>query len=77
MPKISGAKLYVAAAFGVAFAMRATIGDAPLSETDAQTAGWVLNGVCTGLGIVIGPELVDGVKTIVGKLAGREDSSSG
>lgn len=70
MPKFTGAKLYVAALFGVAFAMRATIGDAPLNAENAQTVGWVLNGVCTGLGLILGPEIVDGVKTVLGKLSG-------
>ena len=71
MPQINGAKLYVAALFAAAFAMRATIGDAPLSPADQETAGWVLNGVCTGLGFIIGPEIVDGVKVVVGKLSGN------
>jgi hypothetical protein len=71
MPKINGAKLYVAAAFGIATAMRMTIGDAPLSAADQQTAGWVLNGICTGLGIILGPELIDGVKAVLSKLSGN------
>jgi hypothetical protein len=73
---IKGSKLYVAALFGVAFAMRATIGDAPISAEEQQTVGWVLNGVCTGLGVVLGPELVDGIKTVVGKLTGETPASN-
>ena len=72
MPKINGAKLYVAAVFAAAFAMRATIGDAPFSASDQQTIGWVLNGVVTGLGLIIGPELIDGVKGVFGKLTEKD-----
>ena len=73
MPKVSGAKLYVAAVFAAAVAMRATIGDSPLNGETAGYVTWALNGVCTGLGFILGPEIADGVKTVVGKLAGRSE----
>ena len=73
---IKGTKLYIAALFGVAFAMRATIGESPFSASDQETIGWVLNGVTTGLGVVLGPELVDGIKTVLGKLSGNDETTS-
>lgn len=71
MSVIKGAKLYVAAVFAVAFAMRLTIGEAPFDADLAATIGWVLNGIIAGLGTILGPEVADGVRSIVVNLAGN------
>ena len=70
---ISGGKLYVAAVWAVAVALRADIANAPISAGDQDTAKWVLTGIIAGLGTILGPELIDGVKTVLGKLAGKEE----
>lgn len=72
MPNVAGPKLYVAAVFATAFAMRVTIGDSPLTDEQALYVGWALNGICSGLGMILGPEVIDGVKNIVFKLANKE-----
>jgi hypothetical protein len=41
----------------------------------AATIGWVLNGVCAGLGGLLGPELAEGLKVIVTKLHGKESTT--
>lgn len=69
---IVGAKLYVAAGLAVALALRVSIGDAPFSPDVASTAGWILNGVVAGLGVIVGPEVMDAVRVSVNRLAGRE-----
>ena len=71
--EVKGAKLYVAAVFATAFAMRVSLGEAPFNVELASTIGWVLNGVVAGLGAILGPEVADGVRAIVMKLAGRDD----
>ena len=71
MPSIIGAKLYVFAIFCAALAMRLTIGDAPFSAEDAETIGWVLNGVVAGLGVIVGPEAMEVGSVVANKMAGK------
>jgi hypothetical protein len=75
MFQVTGAKLYVAAALAVAFALRSTIGSAPLDPDLASAVGWVLNGVIAGLAVIVGPEAMDAVRDAVNRLAGRDNSS--
>ena len=70
---ITGGKLYVAAVWAVAVALRADIANAPIGDADQATAKWILAGIIAGLGTILGPELIDGVKTVLGKLAGKEE----
>lgn len=62
-------KLYLAAFFAAAFAMRATMGDAPLPEDTAAMVAWVLNGIIAGLGFILGPEVMDGIRMAAMKSA--------
>ena len=66
----TGFKLYVFAVLAVAIALRSTIGDVPFSADMEAYVGWGLNGLIAGLGAIVGPEAVEGIRGMLGKLTG-------
>ncbi len=76
MPSVTGAKLYLAAAFAVCMTLVLGIGDAPLSPHDQEVAAWVLKGISAGIAVLIGPELAEMIKAGVDRLAGKQDEDA-
>lgn len=59
------ARLILAALFAIALTLRADIGSVPFPEDVAAYVGWVLNGVCAGIAILLGPDIADGIKAVL------------